>query len=119
MIGLLLAAALLQQPDSNRSFIQKGDGKLALAVVGGTAVVAAFDERIARWTRRPGVQGDSGRHRFVKKLTVVNELPLTVGAFATYGIGRLTGQQAVADVGWHATESLLMTLGVAEAIRIG
>lgn len=119
MIAMLFAAALLQQPDSNPPFIQKGDARLALAVVGGTAAIAFFDERIARWTRQPGVQGDSARHRLAKKVTVINEMPLTAAAFATYGIGRLTGQEAVADVGWHVTESLLVTIGVAEVVRIG
>ena len=119
MIALLFAATLLQQPDSARTFLQKGDARLAVGVVAGTAAIAFFDERIARWTRKSNVQGDSARHRLVKKLTVVNEMPLTAAAFATYGIGRLTGNETVADVGWHVTESLLATLGVAEAVRIG
>ena len=119
MIALLMAAALLQQPDSAPKFIQKNDARFALAVAGGTAAFAVFDERIARWTRQSNVQGDSARHRVVKKVTVINEMPLTVAAVATYGIGRLTGQETVADVGWHVTESLLVTLGVAEAIRVG
>lgn len=119
MIAMLIAAALLQQPDSNPRMIQKNDGKFALAVVGGTAAFMLFDERIARWTRQPGIQGDSARHRLVKKVTVINETPLTIAAVATYGIGRLTGQETVADVGWHVTESLLVTVGVAEVIRVG
>ena len=119
MIAMLLAAALLQQPDSSPKFMQKKDARFALAVAGGTAAFAIFDERIARWTRQPNVQGDSARHRLVKKVTVVNEMPLTVAAVATYGIGRLTGQETVADVGWHVTESLLLTTGVAEVIRVG
>lgn len=114
---LALMVLALQQHDS--SFVHKGDGKLAIAAVAATALTAAFDERIARWTRQPSVQGDSSRSDVVKAVTVVNEVPLTIGAVATYGIGRLTGNRTVADVGAHLTQSLVATEVVAEIVRSG
>jgi hypothetical protein len=53
----------------------------------------------------------------VKSLTVVNETPLTIGAVVTYGVGRLARSETVADVGLHATEALVLTVGLSEAIR--
>jgi membrane-associated phospholipid phosphatase len=78
-----------------------------------------YDERIARWTRQSTIQGDSSRHDFVKSLTVVNEMPLTVAAVATYGIGKLTKSRTIADVGLHLTESLVATEAISEGVRIG
>lgn len=80
--------------------------------------MAIFDERIARWARTSSVQGDSSRHDLVSAATFVNEVPLTIGALAVYGTGRLAGWHSVADVGAHLTESLLATEIVAEAVRI-
>ena len=48
----------------------------------------------------------------------MNEVPLTIAAVATYGIGRLAKSQTVADVGLHLTASLLATEVVTEVARI-
>jgi membrane-associated phospholipid phosphatase len=101
----------------DKTFFTRHD--LAVAGIGvvASAAVSVFDKRIANWTRTPSVQGDSSRLNFVKSLTVINEQPLTIGAFAVYGIGRLAGWNTVADVGLHTTEALVLTVGVSEAIR--
>jgi membrane-associated phospholipid phosphatase len=114
---LLLLQA--QEPSRDSSFLRPGDGRIGVAVVAGTAAIAVFDERIARWWRQPSVQGDSSRHDLVSAATFVNEMPLTIGALAVYGTGRLAGWRTVADVGAHLTESLVATEIVAEAIRVG
>ncbi len=103
----------------NVSFFARRDLVLSLAAVGATAALSALDERIARWWRQPGIQGDSGRHDAVELVTVINETPLTLAALAAYGAGRLTRSRTVADIGLHLTESLLATIVVAEAIRVG
>jgi membrane-associated phospholipid phosphatase len=95
------------------------DPRVALGVVAVVGVTAALDERIADWWRSSAVQGDSGRSDLVHALTVVNEVPLTIAAVATYGIGRLTGSRAVTDVGAHVTVSLVVTELLSEAVRIG
>jgi membrane-associated phospholipid phosphatase len=56
-------------------------------------------------------------------MTVVNEMPLTVAAVATYGVGRLARSHTIADVGLHWSEALISTTLVAEVmaevIRVG
>lgn len=119
LLLLTLTSALhAQEPAKDSGFFKKGDGKKTLAALAGTLALGVVDERIASWTRRPGVQGDSARHDLFKAVTVVNEMPLTVAAVATYGVGRLTGSHTVADVGLHLTESLVITEVVAEGVRI-
>jgi membrane-associated phospholipid phosphatase len=118
------ALSLAQQSGSpprtqDSSFFHKGDIRLGVATVAATVALSAFDERIARWWRRPAIQGDSARHDAVKRVTVVNEMPLTVAAVATYGIGRLTHQDVVADVGAHLTQSLVLTEVFSEVVRSG
>lgn len=122
MISSLLgvcAALMLQEPKiADSSFFHKNDKWYLLGAVAATGVTAIFDERVARWARSPSVQGDSSRHDFVNSLTVVNEVPLTLGALATYGVGRIAGWGVVADVGAHWTESLVSTVVLDETLRI-
>jgi len=119
-LGIALASDLsAQQPSKDSSFFKKGDGKLSVAVLAGAVALSAFDVRIANWSRQPRIQGDSSRHDLVRSVTVVNEMPLTVAAVVTYGVGRLTKSRTIADVGLHLTESLVATTLVAEAVRVG
>jgi hypothetical protein len=76
-----------------------------------------FDERIAHWAQSPTVQGGSTRRSSVDWLTHINETPLTLGAIATYGVGRLGRMHTVADIGLHMSEALVLTDIVSETIR--
>jgi len=116
----VLFATLLafQLPQTDSGFIRPGDGRLWLGAAGAMALAAVYDEKFARWTRQPNVQGDSVRFNRVRVATWVNEMPLTVAAVATYGVGRLTRSHTVADVGLHLTESLLATEVAAEVVRV-
>lgn len=101
----------------DKTFFTRRDLYKAGGILAVSGVVSIFDKRIADWTQTPRVQGSTSRHDLADHLTVVNETPLTIGAFAVYGIGRLVGNATVADVGLHTTETLVMTVGLAEAIR--
>lgn len=101
-----------------KTFFTRRDLVLSGAALTGSALVSIFDDRIARWARQPSVQGGESRHDLAEALTVVNETPLTIGAFAVYGIGALTHSETVKDVGLHTTEALVLTVAVAEAIRV-
>jgi len=119
-LGLALASGLsAQEPGKDSSFFKNSDGKKAVAVLVGTVALSYFDVRIANWSRQPRIQGDSSRRDLVRSVTVVNEMPLTVAAVVTYGVGRLTKSHTIADVGLHLTESLVATTLVAEAVRVG
>jgi hypothetical protein len=121
LLGLLVvqsASVAAQARDTiDKTFFTRRDLWTAVAIVGLSAAVAPSDERIARWTQRPNIQGDSSRQDLADALTVVNETPLTLAAVAAYGIGRLTGNETLADVGLHTTEALVLTVGLAELIR--
>lgn len=119
LLPILVFAALQQPPGVDSGLVRPGDVRLWVTAVVATGAAAAYDEKFARWTRQPGVQGDSARHDIVKAATWVNEMPLTAAAVLTYGAGKLAGSHTVADVGLHLTASLLATEVVAEVIRVG
>jgi membrane-associated phospholipid phosphatase len=114
---LLAAPRLAHAQDTTKTYFTRRDAYWAGVGLAGGAVISIYDKRIAHWWQSPSVQGSSSRHDFVKSLTIVNETPLTIGAFVTYGVGRLTKNETVADVGLHATEALVLTVGLSEAIR--
>ncbi len=121
LLGPRLLLAQKTAPDSakhvDKTFFTRRDAELSAVALAGSAMVSIFDERIAHWSQQPSVQGSQSRHDLVEDLTVVNEQPLTLGALATFGIGRLAGSPLIADVGLHATETLVLTVGISEAIR--
>lgn len=82
-----------------------------------TVGIMQYDEKIARWTQQPNVQGSKSRHDFVGQITRINETPLTIASVLTYGVGRLSHSKTTADVGLHWTEALLLTDVISQAIR--
>jgi membrane-associated phospholipid phosphatase len=100
-----------------KTFFTRRDLVWSGVALAGSAGLSIFDPRIAHWFQSPHVQGGSSRHDTFQNLTVVNEQPLTLGALAVYGVGRLTGSSVVADMGLHATEALVLTVVASEAIR--
>ena len=102
---------------ADKTFFTRRDAVATGIALAGTAIVFQFDERIARWTQEPSVQGSPSRHALAKDLTLINETPFTFGALATYGIGRLAHSETTADVGLHITESLVLTTAIGQVIR--
>ena len=101
---LLATPGLAHAQDTTKTFFTRRDLYWAGAGLAGGAVISIFDVRIANWWQSPSVQGSASRESSVKNLTVANETPLTILAFATYGAGRLT-------------RSPTITVGISEAIR--
>lgn len=116
LLGLIAApivSSAAQTRDTvDKTFFTKRDLWKSAAILGAAVAVAPFDERIAHWFTR-----DSANYDLASSLTWINEQPLTIAAVATYGIGRLTHNETIADVGLHTTESLVLTVGLAELIR--
>ena len=100
-----------------KTFFVKRDLVASGIAVAGSAVVSAFDLRIAHWARSPSVQGDSSRHDLVEELTRANETPMMLAALATYGVGRVAGSHTTADVGLHTLEALVLTTGMSQVVR--
>ena len=115
--GLARSPAIAGAQEVSKTFFTGRDAIAAGIALAGTAVVFQFDERIARWSQEPRVQGGTGRHALVKDLTKVNETPFTFGAIAVYGIGRLSHSTTTADVGLHMTEALVLTTGIGQVVR--
>jgi membrane-associated phospholipid phosphatase len=103
--------------EPQKTFFVKRDLVATGIAIAGTAAVSGFDLRVARWARTGNVQGDSSRQALVDELTRINETPLMLAALATYGVGRIAGSHATADVGLHTLEALVLTTTVSQLVR--
>jgi membrane-associated phospholipid phosphatase len=112
-----LAAQTTDSTPAQKTFFTRRDAVLSGVAIAGSGVVSIFDERIGRWARSPHVQGSSARHDAFENLTVVNEVPLTIGAVVVYGLGRISGSDVTTKVGLHATEALVLTVAASELVR--
>jgi hypothetical protein len=110
LVTSTLAAQSTDSTAAPKTFFRRRDLVLSGVAIAGSGVVSIFDERIGRWARSPNVQGPASRHDLFENLTVINEVPLTLGAVALYGIGRISGSDVTAKVGLHATEALVLTV---------
>jgi len=117
-----LTHAWAQAPDSLRN---NGDRRFLrpreLTVLGvgmlAAGALSLADPKIARWTQSASVQGSKSRNRAVNDATHVNESTLTVAGLAAYGIGRLAHAEALTDIAKHATEAVVVTSLVSQALR--
>lgn len=120
-LSMVLPVALhAQGKDSthvDKTFFTRRDAIYSGLALAGSAAISVFDKRIADWTQSSSIQGDSIRHNHVDALTHINETPLTLGAIATYGIGRLIHSETVTDIGLHTSEALVLTDVISESIR--
>lgn len=127
LIGATVAAPLAAQQvkdprDTTHSqkqapfFIAK-DAYLAAAFFAGTLLMIPLDKRIATHLGDPATQAN----RFFSKASTGVEYIASPGAYviggSLYLIGRATGKDKVADLGWHGTEAVLFAQGVTSVIK--
>jgi membrane-associated phospholipid phosphatase len=125
-LALLLALFLAVQPaaaqraDStsrgDRTFLTRRDLWLGAAALGGTALLSIWDDDIALASQGARYQGE-GTDRFANRASKVQETTLTVAGLVTYGIGRLTRSNDVAEIALHATESVVLASLASQLIR--
>lgn len=123
ILAMILAMPLgAQNSDStiaggDRRFFRPREITVLATGLAASGVLSVFDKRIARWDQSSGVQGSSGRHRFVEDVTKVNETTLTIAGLAAYGAGRLTHSEGLTDVAKHTTVAIVLTSLASQAIR--
>ena len=88
-------------------------GAFALASV----ALSTQDERIARRFQDSSLQADRTVDGIADAAAFVNEKSLFVAGALAYGIGRLAGQDRLADVAFHATEAVVVSSALATVVR--
>lgn len=108
-----------QAPDSvvhDKTFLTRRDFWVLGAGMAATGVISLFDDDIAVASQQDRFQSRS-LHDLSLNVSKAQETTLTVASILTYGIGRLTKQRTMADVGLHAAESVILASLASQAIR--
>ena len=117
-------AAVLQQgsapilPSRLRLF-SRSDAYMAVGFGLGVAALFPFDQQFAARLQSPAVQGNQGYERTATTLEKITSPGAYYIGGSMYLIGRLGGFDRVADMGLHATESVLLAEGVGFVLKRG
>ena len=118
-LALAVAAGALRAQPSNtqQTFFVSHD-----AIVGGTFLAASaglslFDVRIASYFRDTTLSHVRAGQKLDDIFTRINESTLTVGGLAVYALARIAKQPVVADVAFHAAESVAAASLASQVIR--
>jgi membrane-associated phospholipid phosphatase len=94
------------------------DALFAGGVIFATVAIAPLDKRFADY-----LQGSPQTNRFFRRVSRVVENIAEPGAYligvALYGIGKLGGNERMADLGLHGTEAIIAGLLVTNLIKVG
>ena len=96
---------------SNDPLFTQRDAWTALAFVGASLALFPADKRFAERLQDPDVK----ENRIFKSAAVTVEQITSPGAYliggGLYAAGRLTGNERMADLGWHGTEAIIISTG--------
>jgi membrane-associated phospholipid phosphatase len=110
-------AAQTPQPAGPKTVFTSKDAIWLGAFAAGAAALSTLDPRITHWFQDSVRQYNKSMSRLASNFTRVQETTLTLAGLATYGIGRLSHSATVADIGWHATESIFAASVSSQIIR--
>ena len=112
--------AAAQQSDSARvqkTFLTRRDAIIGGSYLAVTAGVSIFDKRIEHFFEDTTLSHVREGERLDKYFTHINETTLTVGGLLTYGAARLLHAPTVADIAFHASESVILASLSSQVIR--
>lgn len=110
------ASGLRAQAAARPPLFTRSDAFWSAAFLVGSVALSRADVRIARaWT--DSSVHNAERDRLARNFAKIQEGTLTVGNLALWGIGRLTRSNAMADMTFHAAESVVFGSLTAQVIR--
>src|SRR5512133_2335365 len=101
----------------NRTFFTPSDAAVGGAFAAASAGLSVFDARIARFFQDTALRHVRTGRRYDDVFSRINETTLTVGSLAVYAVAQWTGHRAVADVAFHAAESVAAGSLTSQLIR--
>jgi membrane-associated phospholipid phosphatase len=112
VLALIVASALPAQ----QRVIGVKDAYWSAGFIAASFALSTADVRIARGFN-DSTHRSIARDRFARGFAKIQEGTLTFGNLAIWGIGRLSGSETTADVGFHAAESVVLASLASQVIR--
>lgn len=109
--GAAPVAAQAQAPDTthhNPRFFTRTDALYAGGFVAGTLLMAPLDRTLAEHLQDSTVQANRFFHHSANAVQLLGNPVDVIASVGLYGVGRVSGRRSLADVGLHATESIVL-----------
>ena len=116
LLLLVARASLAQTAQPGSPLFTRNDAYWSAAFLAASIALSTADTRIAA-TFRESARRSGRRDTLARNVAKIQEGTLTVGNVAIWGVGRLIGSRAVADVGLHAAESVVLGSLASQVIR--
>lgn len=121
VVGFVLLLAFATQSGAQSAapappLFSKSDAFWGAAFLAGSIALSTADVRIAQGWNNPAHRSAS-RDKLARNFARIQEGSLTVGNLAIWGIGRLTGLNGMADVGFHAAEAVVIGSFASQLVR--
>jgi len=119
VVALLLARPLAAQKTDtvSKTLFTRRDAVVAVGVIAGSVVMAHYDLKIEKWFRDTSLAHVRAGQRYDTLFSNLNEITLTLGGVAAYGVGRLFKAQALTDIAFHTTEAIFTSDVFVQAVR--
>lgn len=114
--ALLLAGSALQAQSSSRVLFTRNDAYWGAAFLLGSIALSTADVRIARKSTDSSIHSTS-LDKFARNFARVQEGTLTIGNLALWGVARLAKAPNMADITFHAAESVVVGSVASQVIR--
>ncbi len=116
IVAVLLLLTTLQVPAAGQQverepLFQGSDAAWAAAFLAGTAALAPVDRYLAERLQDPRLQQSRSLRYTATSFRVLAHPGALVGVTGAYAIGRITGNEGLADVGLHAGAALVVAEG--------
>lgn len=111
-----LALPLRAQSASTPPLFTRGDAIWSAVFLAGSVALSTADVRITRWATDTSVHS-GGLDKLATNFAKLQEGTLTLGNLALYGIARLAKAPAMADITFHAAESVVAGSIASQLIR--
>ncbi len=116
-LGSTATAAQTADSATHKTFFIPRDGAIAAGFLAVSAGISVFDPRIAHFFRDTSLAHVRAGERLDGYFTHINESTLTVGGLAVWAVARLLQAHTVADVAFHAAESVAAASLTSQIIR--
>lgn len=115
-LALLCATSARAQSTASPSLFTRSDLYWSAAFLAGSAALSTADVRITRKMTDTSVHSDA-LNKLARNFAKLQEGTLTVGNLALYAIARLAKAPSMADITFHAAESVVIGSVASQVIR--
>lgn len=106
-----------QRSATDSSWFNAGDWRTLGTFALGAAAISPLDTRLAQQLQRPSVHRSAPLSRTMSAFRAAGDPGAVIASMGVYALGRLSHRSAMADIGLHMSESVLVSGAVTGVLK--